>query len=168
MNYKKESQFTNNASKRVFEEVYTNEDMTESRIYSDSYKLNVPQMFSNNPSQEKAISPRRVECEPKPHKFSIRVVYINEDGYGSYSDTMDYIFTQHNNIDEILNVIVDNSKTSYIKEEDEEEDIQNVAQSFLLKYDYEKTTGDLIFYAIDTIKNFKNIFRFSFALADYQ
>ena len=39
MNYKKESQFTNNASKRVFEEVYTNEDMTEEKIYDKSYLL---------------------------------------------------------------------------------------------------------------------------------
>ena len=31
MYYKKETQFTNNASKRVFEEVYTNEDMTDEK-----------------------------------------------------------------------------------------------------------------------------------------
>ena len=54
MNYKKESQFTNNASKRVFEEVYTNEEMEYRNITGQSYRLNGPQMFANNPSQEKA------------------------------------------------------------------------------------------------------------------
>ena len=76
MNYKKESQFTNNASKRVFEEVYTNEDMNDRSISGQSYRLNVPQMFANNPSQEKAVSPRRVMCEPSSHIFKLAVIYV--------------------------------------------------------------------------------------------
>ena len=143
MNYKKESQFTNNASKRVFEEVYTNEDMTESRIYSDSYKLNVPQMFANNPSQEKAISPRRVECEPIPHKFTMRVSYAVNGEYVSSKEVF-YSTGTHRTLENQLIDIFKNSTAKYeytYVNEEEEEETQTITCS--LKFDFDKITGDL-------------------------
>ena len=55
MNYKKESQFTNNASKRVFEEAYIDEDMPNESANPSTgvYMLRVPEMFATDLSQEK-------------------------------------------------------------------------------------------------------------------
>ena len=77
MYYEKESQFTNNAFKRVFEEVFTNEDMknSDANVSNGCYTLRTPQMFASNLSQEKAISPRRVMCEPNAHAFIARITY---------------------------------------------------------------------------------------------
>ena len=82
MYYPKESQFTGHASKRVYEEVYTNEDMTNDNVNVNNgyYTLRVPSLFSSDLSQEKAISPRRVMCEPNAHIFYTRISYWTEQG----------------------------------------------------------------------------------------
>ena len=135
MNYKKESQFTNNASKRVFEEVYTNEDMPDDRVDNGIYRLSVPQMFASNPSQEKAISPRRVMCEPNAHAFDLQVAYcdISNDSVVVKSKKVYYDFTSQNTMEEILTTIVSDSET-----------IGESGSVFRLEYDYDKTKGDLI------------------------
>ena len=158
MNYKKESQFTNNASKRVFEEVYTNEDMTENKVYGYSYRLNVPQMFANNPSQEKAISPRRVMCEPKSHIITLAVEYetINDDGDTMITQTpfMTFDFTSSNTFEEIIHDIVNNARLN--------DDDGNV---YKLIYVYNKLTGILL---IAAEKNVLTPVRFRFVCHDYE
>ena len=136
MNFKKETQFTNNASKRVFEEVYTNDDLDNNKT-SDSYRLTVPQMFANNPSQEKAISPRRVMCEPKPHIFTAGVEYESSDGQKLRTPNIRFDFTSTNNFEEIINDIVD--KTIY----DENNEM------FKLMYSFNKLNGMLMIVAED-------------------
>ena len=130
MNYKKESQFTNNASKRVFEEVYTNEDMPDDRVDNGSYRLSVPQMFSSNLSQEKAISPRRVICEPKPHIFNLGVIYYC-DNHEYRTQLMEFDFISSNTIEEILHEIT--NRTIY----------DDDTEHFKLMYTYNKLKGIL-------------------------
>ena len=136
MNYKKESQFTNNASKRVFEEVYTNEDMPDNRACDANgcYMLRTPQMFASNLSQEKAISVRRVMCEPNAHVFKMRILYYTDtksDVLGS-TDYQTYDFTSSNTMEEILNKIITDSVATTTSND-----------VYKLDYDYSKNTGDL-------------------------
>ena len=171
MNYKKESQFTNNASKRVFEEVYTNEDMTEEKIYDKSYLLNVPQMFANNPSQEKAISVRRVICEPNNYHFNMRVCFIDSRGEPIYSTAERYTFTTHNDTDTILYSICQNMRSEKVVDipyEDEEDGeivtkTETVTEIYRLGYQYNKSTGELKFYAYEENGQIRPIpFKFEF------
>ena len=147
MNYKKESQFTNNASKRVFEEVYTNEDMPDDRVDNGIYRLSVPQMFASNPSQEKAISPRRVMCEPNAHAFDLQVAYCDpsDNLIVSRSKRQYYDFTSQNNMEEILTTIV--SDTVFVGENG------NICR---LEYEYDKTKGDLVISASYIVDNSGN------------
>ena len=141
MNYKKESQFTNHASKRVFEEVYTNEDMTDNKISSGNYRLYVPQYFASNPSQEKAISIRRVICEPKPHIFSMAVEYGRKNDQGIYTpigqtQIMSFDFTANNNFEEIINEIVGRTRLEL-----------EPTGTFSLSYYYNKLEGNFVLHA---------------------
>ena len=154
MNYKKESQFTNNASKRVFEEVYTNEDMPDNIQIGGNYRLNIPQMFANNPSQEKAISVRRVMCEPKPHFFTLRVRYTIDTEDVRTTKYRRYKFTSQNLMEEILNHIEINSQ--HVSEDDTE--------TCSLHFDYDKLTGLL---KISAVCNGDPI-RFSFECKRYK
>ena len=143
MNYKKESQFTNNASKRVFEEVYTNEDMSEMSLSGNNYRLNVPQMFANNPSQEKAISVRRVICEPNAHIFNLAVEYGTTNEQGVFTPVGQSIFnkfdfTSNNNIEEIINNVVERTQLDL-----------EPSGHYKLNYTYDKAKGRLHLYAQD-------------------
>ena len=158
MNYKKESQFTNNASKRVFEEVYTNEDMTDERANSNNglYSLRVPEMFSSNVSQEKAISPRRVMCEPKNHAFWLQIKYYDDenDTQLALSDGHFYDFTSYNTMEEILHkLVIDSAITG---------DDSNV---YNLVYEYIKETGRL---EIKAICSDESSIKFGFACPSYK
>ena len=109
MEYKRESQFTNHASKRVFEEVYIDEDMPNERANASngSYMLRVPELFASDLSQEKAISPRRVMCEPKPHSFRVSVQYFDPDDdsvIGSCA-LLTFNFTSANSLEDSLSYI---------------------------------------------------------------
>ena len=176
MNYKKESQFTNNASKRVFEEVYTNEDMTEEKIYDKSYLLNVPQMFANNPSQEKAISVRRVICEPNNYHFKMRVCFIDLRGVPIYSTAKRYTFTTHNDTDTILYSICQNMRSEKVVDipyEDEEDGetvtkTETVTEIYRLGYQYNKSTGELKFYAYEETMDKKTPVPFRFEFDTYK
>ena len=135
MNYRREAQFTNNASKRVFEEVYTNEDMEDTRAFNNNgvYSLRVPEMFASDVSQEKAISPRRVMCEPKSHTFWVQVVYY--DGLSkATSDIAFYDFTSNNTMEEILHRISTDSPAT-----------GENSKTYSLIYSYNKETGHLDF-----------------------
>ena len=147
MYYPKESQFTSHASKRVFEEVYTNEDITHDNYYDGVYRLNVPHMFSTNLSQEKAISPRRVMCEPKSHVFNLKVKYFNETNTQVLGESFDqlYDFTSQNTIEEILSKITSDAATGIYK----------------LQYEYEKEKGSLFITPICDDRQTKIHFSFS-------
>ena len=150
MYYPKESQFTNNASKRVFEEVYTNEDMTNDNVNVSTgcYTLHVPSLFSSDLSQEKAISPRRVMCEPNSHIFYTRISYWdNVANQLAITPFTSFDFTSSNTMEECLNFIRTNSK------------IEHNDVTYILDYLYNKQTGQLILYAVDDGYNSVN-FRF--------
>ena len=156
MYYPKESQFTGHASKRVYEEVYTNEDMTNdsANTSNGNYTLRVPSMFASDLSQEKAISPRRVMCVPNAHIFYTRVSYWSTAG--ATLATTPYIsfdFTSENTIEECLNHLRDNLKITS----------NNI--TYGLDYRYNKQTGELNLYAIDDARNFYN---FRFECENYQ
>ena len=129
MNYKKESQFTNNASKRVFEEVYNNEDMPDNIQIGGNYRLNIPQMFANNPSQEKAISVRRVMCEPKPHSFGMCACFHRNGGL-EYTTYMRFNFTSQNIMEDILQYL--ERKLQYISGD---------KSHYSVFFDYDKLIG---------------------------
>ena len=156
MNYKKESQFTNNASKRVFEEVYTNEDMNDRSISGQSYRLNVPQMFANNPSQEKAVSPRRVMCEPSSHIFKLAVIYYDDqdDEIGRTLYSM-YDFTSQNTMEEILHRIADDSTCGI-----------NNGPTYDLQYEYDKSTGKLRFIPVSSEED--DVIQFAFSCPSFE
>lgn len=154
MNYKKESQFTNNASKRVFEEVYTNEDMPDSMPVNGVYRLNVPQMFANNPSQEKAMSPRRVMCEPKPHYFSMRVVYTNDNGDDITPSYSRYKITSETTLEEML-VYIESHASCKTDSND----------TYAIRFDCDKLTGNLSIYAL---KNSSDMVPFRFSCRHYK
>lgn len=138
MEFKKESQFTNNASKRVFEEAYFNDDMADNRanVSTKSYSLRVPEMFATNLSQEKAISPRRVSCVPNAHVFRCSVHYYDlYDSYLNESEMQSFDFTSMNLLEEILSSLVEQTK---IKTDDNE---------YSLHYEYTKNTSSLSIYA---------------------
>ena len=140
MNYRREAQFTNNASKRVFEEVYTNEDMEDTRAFNNNgvYSLRVPEMFASNVSQEKAISPRRVMCEPKSHTFWVQVVYYDsEDTKLTESDVEFYDFTSNNTMEEILHRLTTDAAS-----------IDENSKTYNLIYLYNKEIGKLDFRAL--------------------
>ena len=142
MYYKKESQFTNNASKRVFEEVYTNEDMSDDKAKDNHgyYTLRTPPMFAANLSQEKAISPRRVMCEPKAHSFTTRIRYYapghaDDDDYIGESPYVSFDFTSENTFVECLNHMRD--KLTLVKDQ----------TIYSIDYEYNKLEGTLFLYA---------------------
>ena len=156
MNFKKESQFTNNASKRVFEEVYTNEDMLDNRVNTSNgtYSLRTPEMFAADLSQEKAISVRRVMCEPKPHNLLTRIAFYNPQiaVVLASTDFITFNFTSLNNIDECLNVMRDRLRYE-----------QN-GTAYGINYSFEKLTGELNIWAIDNTNT--NVY-FRFECLDY-
>ena len=157
MNYKRESQFTNNASKRVFEEVYTNEDMQNNKanVSNGTYPLRVPEMFAANVSQEKAISPRRVMCEPKPHNFITRITFY-DPANAAVLGTTDFIsfdFTSQNTLEECLNHLQDKLKYT------------NNGTVYGLYYKFNKLTGRLLLTAIDNAGN--NLW-YRFECLDYE
>lgn len=157
MYYKKESQFTNNASKRVFEEVYTNEDMTDDKANKNNgcYMLRTPQMFAADLSQEKAISPRRVMCEPNAHVFKMNVIYYNLNGTDilTRSDQQNYDFTSQNTMEEILNRIINDSVA-----------VSGSGVNYKLEYDYYKTTGKLF---ISPVSDDGNKITFAFSCPSF-
>ena len=140
MYYPKESQFTGHASKRVYEEVYTNEDMTNDNVNVNNgyYTLRVPSLFSSDLSQEKAISPRRVMCEPNAHIFYTRISYWTEQG-GQLAVTpfISFDFTSSNTMEECLNLLRTNSRT------------ENNGTTYVLDYLYNKKIGYLVLFAVD-------------------
>ena len=151
MEYKRESQFTNNASKRVFEEVYTNEDMpyNKANISNGCYMLRTPQMFAADLSQEKAISPRRVMCEPKSHTFLVRVSYYDPDTLDCIATTpfISFDFTSENKLEECLNHMRDKFMTTVLLE------------TYGINYTFDKLKGILNIYAHDINMNHV-LFRF--------
>ena len=158
MNYKKESQFTNNASKRVVEEVFTNEDMTNDKIdvSNGKYRLRTPQMFAADLSQEKAISPRRVMCEPNAHTFFTRLTfYISQTAniIGS-SPYVAFDFTSENTLEECLNHM--RTSLQYIDNDN------NITCG--INYNYNKLTGALHIWGLD---NNNNSVDFRFECLDY-
>jgi len=157
MNYRREAQFTNNASKRVFEEVYTNEDMQNERadVSNGTFSLRVPEMFAVNPSQEKAISPRRVMCEPKPHNFITRITFYNPANAAvlGTTDFISFDFTSQNTLEECLNQLQD--KLRYV----------NNATTYGIYYKFNKLLGELMLSAIDNAGN--NLY-FRFECLDYE
>ena len=157
MYYKKETQFTNNASKRVFEEVYTNEDMTDDKANTSNgcYMLRTPQMFAANLSQEKAISPRRVMCEPNAHTILTRVSYYNSNTLALLATTpfISFDFTSDNKLEECLNHMRNSLKLTVNTE------------TYGINYDYNKITGILNLYAHD--QNTNNCY-FRFECLNYE
>ena len=155
MYYPKESQFTGHASKRVYEEVYTNEDMTNDNVNTNtgSYTLHVPSMFASDLSQEKAISPRRVMCEPNAHIFYTRVSYWDNNGTQlATTPFVSFDFTSDNTMEECLNHLRDSLK------------ITNGGVTYGLDYTYDKAQGILNLYAVDDAYNSVN---FRFECRDY-
>jgi len=156
MNYKKESQFTNNASKRVWEEVYTNEDMTSDKIdvSNGNYRLRTPQMFAVDLSQEKAISPRRVMCEPNSHTFFTRISFFisqTSNLIGS-SDFIAFDFTGQNTLEECLNHMRNSLKFT------------DNGTTYGINYNYDKLRGILNIWALD---NLNHSIDFRFECFDY-
>lgn len=150
MYYPKESQFTGHASKRVYEEVYTNEDMTNDGVNSSNgnYTLRVPSMFASDLSQEKAISPRRVMCEPNAHIFYTRVSYWNNAAAMlARTQFVSYDFTSNNTMEECLSYLRNTLK------------VANNGTTYGLDYVYDKQNGQLVLYAVDDNYNSVN-FRF--------
>ena len=151
MEYKRESQFTNNASKRVFEEVYTNEDMpyNKANISNGCYMLRTPQMFAADLSQEKAISPRRVMCEPKSHTFLVRVSYYDPTSLECIDTTpfISFDFTSENKLEECLNHMRNKFMTTVLLE------------TYGINYTFDKLKGILNIYAHDINMNHV-LFRF--------
>ena len=144
MEYKRESQFTNNASKRVFEEVYIDEDMPNERANASngSYMLRVPELFASDLSQEKAISPRRIMCEPKSHTFLLAVSYYNWSGVKiGTTATVAFNFTSANSLEDSLNYI--RTQLAY-----KDDDTQCV-----LNYTYDKIMGNLNIWAFNESGN---------------
>ena len=140
MYYPKESQFTGHASKRVFEEVYTNEDLTNDGVneYNGCYNLKVPSLFASDLSQEKAISPRRVMCEPNAHIFYTRVSYWSDASERlATTPYVSFDFTSNSTLEECLNYMRDKLKAT----------ANNV--TYGLDYVYNKSLGQLLLYAID-------------------
>ena len=138
MYYNRESQFTNNASKRVFEEVYINEDLLDSKANPSNgcYTLSVPQQFASNLSQEKAISPRRVMCEPNSHMFNARVTYYNPNTLAVLGTTpyISFDFTSNNTMEEFLNHMYNSFQLN----------------TYSVCYKYDKITGMLTLIAVDS------------------
>ena len=137
MNFKTEAQFTKNASKRVFEEVYTNEDMIENKLSYGNYRLDVPQMFASNPSQEKAISIRRAICEPNKHRFTMRASYIDIQGMPIDSNIKTFTVRSNDDINTTLHNICD------LLKKEQKDETGTVTESYRIVFDYNKSTGEL-------------------------
>ena len=156
MYYPKESQFTGHASIRVFEEVYTNEDLTTSNVNETNgcYNLRVPSLFSSDLSQEKAISPRRVMCEPNAHIFYTRISYWSEAAERLATTAfVSFDFTSNTSMEECLNYMRDKLK------------VTNNNVTYGLDYRFNKSEGNLLLYAIDQEYNPVN---FRFECISYQ
>ena len=139
MYFPKENQFTNHASKRVFEECYINDDFNNVNLNpNEGYLLKVPEMFAANLSQEKAISPRRMVCQPLPHSFTVRIHYMdqlnNDLGISNY---ISYDFTEQNDLLECLNAM----RNQFI--------ITSNGHTYEFKYSFNKINGILILTAND-------------------
>ena len=141
MHYHKESQFIRHASKREYEEVYTNEDMTNNSVNTSNvnYTLHAPSMFASYLSQEKAISHRRIMCEPNAYIFYTMISYwIPEGTVIGITPYMSFDFTSNNNLEECLNHLRDSLVL----------DVDGI--SYHLDYLFDKQEGRLLLYAVDT------------------
>ena len=156
MEYKRESQFTSHASKRVFEEVYIDEDMPNERANTSngSYMLRVPELFASDLSQEKAISPRRIMCEPKSHTFLLAATYYPLDSIVPNGTTpyMSFNFTSANSLEDSLNYI----RTQLIFTDEN--------NHCSLNYSFDKINGILKIWAVDVLGN---PLRFRFECLNY-
>ena len=81
--YRTEKQLTTKQNKKIFEEVYFEEDFSINRYQDTSgFLLTYPNKFSQNPSQDKSIGIRRIEVHPGTHFIYTAVEF--DDGVNTY------------------------------------------------------------------------------------
>lgn len=101
--FKSEKQFTERASKLIYEEVYFNSCMTEDNYDSASgYRLKYPELFSANNSQDKSIAPRKIRIIPSAHQ--LRFSFVLDPGYDNKASIAIDV-TTYNTMQEVLNEI---------------------------------------------------------------
>ena len=155
MNYRTEKQLTTRQTKRVFEEVYFSENMTESNHNSTTgYLLKYPQQFAVNPSAEKSIAPRRVNITPSAMKFSLAIEYQTGQQALQTTPYKIYDITPENTVQEILYEICNDSLLQN----------QQLGTRYAIVPTYDRIKGTLSITAIDT--NGANI-PFRFCLVNY-
>ena len=126
--FKTEKQFTERASKLIYEEVYFNSCMTEDNYDSASgFRLKYPELFSANNSQDKSIAPRKIRIIPSAHQLKFDITIPTQIAPDIFSIQIDV--TPENTTQEVLNEM-----KRQLKEQTEDYD---------LIYDYDTMSGHL-------------------------
>lgn len=159
MTYQNERQMSTRASKFPIEEYYTNMDVNPNMEVDPNvgFTYDFPVRWANDPSLNKAIGVRRLDCIPTCHVFQPAITYYlpnvttDDDGnekvtysYGAYISKK-YAVTKNNNLLEILTDMSVNLSTS----------------EYTLNYDY-SSDGTLTFtaYSVKAKRNTQFYFGF--------
>lgn len=105
-----EKQVTKRASRETIEEIYTHDDIVTHSYNMDpniGFPFDYPTRWLNDPSQDKRIAIRRLECTPSTHSFRLRVFCFdaNDQLVSNISKRLD--ITAENDIIEVLHAFCD-------------------------------------------------------------
>ena len=143
-----EKQFNTKSTTDAFDEIYTNYDLSVNEEYSASngYPFDYPIRWLNDPSMNKRIAVRRLDCIPSTHSFRLKLhaavdeTYIDDQGQEQYQAEYDFPavtidITEYDNLTKVLNFICTNFKY----------DIGGKSGSLTYLYDNDKNVLTLLF-----------------------
>lgn len=137
-----EKQVTKRASRETIEEIYTHDDIVTHSYNMDpniGFPFDYPTRWLNDPSQDKRIAIRRLECTPSPHSFRLRVLCFDSNNVlvSNLSKRLD--ITSDNDIIEVMHTFCDTFQPRNAQG-------QEVGELF---FDYNPDTYELYMYYFD-------------------
>lgn len=159
-----EKQFNSKATTDTFDEIYNNFDVSVNETYlaQTGYPFDYPIRWLNDPSMNKRIAIRRLDCTPSTHTFKIRAVakinetfkvvkrdeegkpVKNQDGYEYVTITremadstpVEVTVTEYDNLSKVMNFI----STQFDYELGEDDDVKRGG----LEFDYDNEDNTLM------------------------
>ena len=137
MMYRTEKQLTTKQNKKIYEEVYFENDFSLKNYQDTSgFLLTYPNKFSQNPSQDKSIGIRRINVNPGCHFLYLAVEFY--DGQNRITTPLHRGEYQNNNT--MQEILVDLTNNLQVKDQQNNE--------YTLNTEYKPDEGKLNIYAV--------------------